>query len=545
MRVRKACALGGWVMSAWLAAMPVAYGQEWIYTVRPGDTLWSITAEHLVKMDYWPKLQALNGVADTEQLPPGSKLRIPVAWLKRLPAMAQVVSVQGQAQATLAATGQSAPIQVGQFLESGDSVQTGPDSNVTLEFGDGSRALVQADSQLTLESLRSRGRTKVMDTVLSLLQGRVENRVIPRLEAGSRYQISTPVATSAVRGTHYRLGMDSGAETARTEVLEGGVALQGERGRRSVNKGFGALAQAGKPLAPPVALLAAPDTASLPPVVTRVPIQLRFPALKGAVAYRAQIAANARFETLLFDGVLTLPGVRGPDLPDGDYVLRLRAIDGQGLEGRDAYHRFRLHARPEPPLLVYPAHQSALLAPALRFEWSEPAKAVSYHFQLADDESFAAPLLDIANQPGSRLTPERTLEPRRYYWRVSVRDETGREGPFSDPQLVRVQPVLALEPPEVAAETMTFRWGAGLPGQQYEFQMARDADFEQIIVSRQVSEPQLTVPRPESGFYYLRMRLIDTDGFIGPYGATQRINVPPASYWPVGLVVFLALVLVL
>ena len=92
---------------------------------------------------------------------------------------------------------------------------------------------------------------------------------------------------------------------------------------------------------------------------------------------------------------------------------------------------------------------------------------------------------------------------------------------------------------------MTFRWGVGLPGQQYEFQMARDADFEQIIVSRQVSEPQLTVPRPESGFYYLRMRLIDTDGFIGPYGATQRINVPPASYWPVGLVVFLALVLVL
>ena len=189
MRVRKACALGGWVMSAWLAAMQVAYSQEWIYTVRPGDTLWSITAEHLVKMDYWPKLQSLNGVADTEQLPPGSKLRIPVAWLKRLPAMAQVVSVQGQAQATLAATGQSAPIQVGQFLESGDSVQTGPDSNVTLEFGDGSRALVQADSQLTLESLRSRGRTRVMDTVLSLLQGRVENRVIPRLEAGSRYQI--------------------------------------------------------------------------------------------------------------------------------------------------------------------------------------------------------------------------------------------------------------------------------------------------------------------------------------------------------------------
>lgn len=545
MQVMKACALYGLMLSAWLAAIPVAHSQEWLYTVRPGDTLWSITAEHLVRMDYWPKLKALNGVSDTEQLPPGSKLRIPIAWLKRLPALAQVVSVQGQAQATLAATGQSVPIQVGQFLESSDSVQTGPDGNVTLEFGDGSRVLVQADSRLALESLRSLGRTKAMDTVLSLLQGRVENRVVPRLEAGARYQISTPVATSAVRGTHYRFGMDGGTETARTEVLEGGVAFQGERGSRSVSKGFGALAQAGKPLAPPVALLAAPDTKDLPPVVTRVPIQLRFSALKGATAYRAQIAATERFDTLLFDGVLALPGVRGPDLPDGDYVLRLRAIDSQGLEGRDAYHRFRLHARPEPPLLIYPAHESALLAPSLRFEWSEPAKAASYHFQLADDERFTAPLLDIATHPNSRLTPEKTLEPRRYYWRVAVRDETGREGPFSDPQLVRVQPVLALQPPEVAAETMTFRWGAGLPGQKYEFQMARDAEFEEIIVSRQANEPQLTVPRPESGFHYLRMRSIDADGFIGPYGATQRIDVPPANYWPAGWVVFLALVLVL
>lgn len=545
MRAIKAGVLCGCMVLAWLAALPVAHSQEWLYTVRPGDNLWSITAEHLVRMDYWPKLQALNGVANPGQLPPGSKLRIPIAWLKRLPAMVQVISVQGQAQATLAATGQIVSIQVGQFLESGDSVQTGPDSNITLEFGDGSRTLVQADSQLILERLRSRGRTNVMDTVLSLLQGRVENRVIPRLEAGSRYQISTPVATSAVRGTHYRFGMDSGAEIARTEVLEGGVTFQGERGSRSVGKGFGALAQAGKPLAPPVALLAAPDTKSLPPVVTRVPIQLRFAALKGAVAYRAQIASTERFETLLFDGSLALPGVRGPDLPDGDYVLRLRAIDAQGLEGRDAYHRFRLHARPEPPLLIYPAHESAVLAPSLRFEWSEPAKAVAYHFQLADDEGFATPLLDIADHLNPKLTPERTLEPRRYYWRVAVRDNTGREGPFSDSQRVRVQPVLALQPPEVAAETMTFRWGAGLPGQKYEFQMARDTDFEDVIVSRQVSEPQLTVPRPDSGFHYLRMRSIDTDGFIGPYGATQRIDVPPASYWPAGWVTFLALILVL
>ena len=92
---------------------------------------------------------------------------------------------------------------------------------------------------------------------------------------------------------------------------------------------------------------------------------------------------------------------------------------------------------------------------------------------------------------------------------------------------------------------MTFRWSAGLPGDRYEFQLARDASFEDIAVSREVAEPQLSVSRPSSGFYYLRIRTIDASGATGPYGPTQRIDVPPASYWPIGLVVFLTLVLVL
>jgi len=75
--------------------------------------------------------------------------------------------------------------------------------------------------------------------------------------------------------------------------------------------------------------------------------------------------------------------------------------------------------------------------------------------------------------------------------------------------------------------------------------LAKDINFEEIVISTRVSEPQLTMPRPESGFHYLRMRSIDADGYVGPYGPVQRIDVPPASYWPYGAVIFLTLVLVL
>lgn len=522
-----------------------ARSQEWLYTVRPGDNLWNLTTDYLTRMDYLPKLQAMNRVADPEYLPPGMKLRIPIAWLKRLPATAQVLNVQGQVRAVILDTNRTVSVESGLFLRNGDIVRTGPDSNVTLEFGDGSRLLLQADSELSMETLRAYGQTTIVDTRLRLRQGRVESQVTPRAKSGPRYEIWTPAATSAVRGTRYRVGMDPATAIARAEVLEGAVSFQGRRKTRTVSKGFGALAEIGKPPLPPVPLLAPPDTASLPPVVTRVPIQLGFPALKGAAAYRAQIAPDDRFETLLFDGASPSPAVRGPDLPDGDYVLRVRGVDARGLEGRDAYHAFRLHARPEPPFLIRPPHQGAVLEQSLVFEWAEPENAKTYRFQLAADEGFAAPLIDVADYAKSSLKPDRPLEPRHYYWRVAVRDSAGREGPFGDPQSFRLQPTPQLQPPEVTAEAMTFRWSAGLPGQQYEFQLAKDIHFEEIVISTRVTEPQLTISRPESGFHYLRMRSIDADGYVGPYGPVQRIDVPPASYWSYGTVIFLTLVLAL
>jgi hypothetical protein len=339
--------------------------------------------------------------------------------------------------------------------------------------------------------------------------------------------------------------MDPSAAVARAEVLEGVVEIKGAQRTRTLAKGFGALTDVGKPPSPPVPLLAPPVVRDLPPVVTRVPIQLSFPALKGAVAYRGQIAPDEKFETILFDGVSPAPQIRGPDLPDGDYVLRVRGVDPKGLEGRDAFHRFRLHARPEPPFLIQPVDKGAVLENALNFEWSEPQNAASFHFQLAEDERFTAPLLDMPDYTKLRLIPDRSLEPRHYFWRVATRNSAGQEGPFSDPQSFRVQLTPKMQDPEVTADTMTFRWSAGLPGQQYEFQLAKDRDFETLAVNQRVSEPQLTIPRPESGHHYLRMRTIDPDGYVGPYGPVQRIDVPPENYWPYGVVIVLGLILAL
>jgi len=536
----------GWLLYFGLGAATIAHSREWVYTVRPGDNLWNITADYLIRMDYWPRLQALNQVADPQRLPPGMKLRIPVAWLKGQPTATQVLSVQGQVEAVIQFTGRTIAVDSGQLLHNGDEIRTGPKGSATLEFGDGSRLLLQADSQLIIDTLDKYGENTLVDARLRLPQGRVESRVTPRQNVRTRYEIWTPAAVSAVRGTDYRLSMDSTTATARTEVLQGAVDVKGARATRRVAKGFGALATKDKPPELAVRLLPAPSVAGLPSKITRVPVQFDFSGLPGASAYRAQIAADERFETLLFDGASPAPQVRGPSLPDNDYILRIRGIDARGLEGLDAYHRFRLHARPEPPFLVRPDQQATVPEKTPAFEWTESAAAAAYHFQLAGDERFGSLVLDLPDYTQPRLIPDQRLAPGVYYWRVATQDAAGGKGPFSDPQQFRLLPTPEVQPPEVIENTLVFRWSAAaLPGQSYQIQLAKDSHFQEIVADRKVDEPRLAIAWPESGFRYLRMRTIDPDGYAAPYGPVQRIDIPPRSYWPFGLGAVLMLMLAL
>lgn len=521
-----------------------AYAQEWLYTVRPGDNIWNLTEEYLSDMRYWRRLQSLNQVTDPEHLPPGSRLRIPIAWLRVQPTVARIQEVRGEANVTLAATGQTIAASPDLPLHAGDKISTGQDGSATLQFGDGSSLLLQPDGELVMDMLTAFGESGMVDTRMRLQRGRVDSRAAPRQGPSTRYEIWTPAAVTAVRGTRYRVSTEADRPLSRAEVISGQVGVSGGGKTRLVPASFGTVAKVGVPPLPPVRLLSAPDVTGLPRLIERVPIGLEIPVLPGAVRYRVQISASDDFYTLLFDGISDSTRFRGPDLPDGEYTMRLRGIDSQGLEGLDGYHRFTLNARPEPPTLAEPKPETIVYDTAPTFQWSEPQQASSFHFQLADNTDFNAPLVDTADLSKATLTPDLDLQSGSYFWRVATRDTTGETGPFSDPQSFKLQPAPTVEPPKVDGNDMVLRW-SGLPGQHYQFQLAKDSRFEQIVVDTATSEPQVRIPRPESGFYYLRIATTDPDGYRGPYGPPQRITVPPESYWPLGIFAILVMVLAL
>lgn len=519
-----------------LSGRALAQGPEWLYTVRPGDTIWSVTDRYLVSMRYWQDLQRLNDISDPYRLQPGQRLRLPIEWLAIQPVPVEVVSVSGEVVAKVwHEGGAERGVAAGDSLHAGDELRTGEEANAVLQFADGSRLSVRAGSTLALDTVSAYGDSGMTDTRIRLQRGRLDTRAHEAQGPATRFQIQTPAAVSAVRGTEYRVGVTDRGERAVTEVLVGKVAVAGAGVDRLVAEGFGTVTVTGREPEPPRPLLEPPDLASAETKLDRIPFLVVWPPLAGANGYRAQVSSDASFEVVIADRVTVSSRLLGPDLPDGNYWLRVRGIDPAGIEGRSAVMELELDARPVPPVLVTPGPDATVRDPAPELSWSRPEGIGRFRLQIAGDSDFRNLVLDTDAARGGGAHPQQPLEAGSYHWRIASIADDGEEGPFSDPQQFTFRPVPPspeLEAPELEEDELVLRWSAAEPGQQYRLQLARAAGFDSPLVDAQLSEPRFALTGFEPGVYYLRLATVDIDGYQGPFGPPQQVTVPVGTTLP-------------
>lgn len=518
--------------AAALAAAAVPQATIVDVRVQRGDTLVALLRDGAD----WTSVQRANRIADPKRLQPGSILRIPAALLREQPTVAEVVHAYGQVSVMRASTASPLPLAAGDSVAAGDVVRTGAQSSATLRFSDGARVLVRPDSELKVERLaQSRAGAS---TTLRLHHGSADSTVPPAEgTAPRRYEMRTPQANLGVRGTEFRTSADG--TTTRVEVLEGRVGARRDGAVRTtaeslVAAGFGAVSAAdASGMAAPRALPDAPVLAGLPERIERLPLRLPWQA-DAANRVRAQVFSTETPPRLLLDGAFDAAPARWTeDLPDGRYELRVRSIAPDGLEGRDTRAAFVLDARPEPPFIAAPAADSRTIDESVRLAWTRNAGAARVRLQVADTPDFAAPRIDRNDLDATELRVALPLG--THHWRVASIAPDGEQGPFSDAQrFARIAPPPAPPPaqPQADAQGLLLRWpGAAPSGTRWQVQVAREPGFAQPLVDATVAEPQWLLRDPAAGDWFLRVRTIDADGFIGPFGETQRIEVPRSPWW--------------
>lgn len=321
--------------------------EYWEYTFRPGDNLWNIAKKYTTSVNNWKEIQHINKIrygAD-RKIRPGTRVVIPVAMLKLQPTPAVVIAVSGDVK-LVKANGDQAIIKTGDKLYMGDRVTTTEGQTLRLQFADKSELQVLSNSEVMLDKLSYYKKAGMVDTRVRLNSGSV-NTWVEKQNKDSHYEILTPAAITAVRGTAFRLSTDE-HNVSRTEVTEGVVAVSAGDAEKDVQDGFGIVAERDKPLPEPVKLLPAP-VLTTEESADKKQHTISWNALDGAVSYRYQLASDKDFNYLLQDKSVSSTQLVLTDLEPGDYFFKVRGIDKLKLQGLDASTSFEQQDIPEPP----------------------------------------------------------------------------------------------------------------------------------------------------------------------------------------------------
>ncbi|MEW8239252.1 MAG: FecR domain-containing protein [Candidatus Thiodiazotropha taylori] len=499
---------------------------DWVYTVVEGDNLWDFSAKHLDSVMRFEQLRKLNNIKNPKRLQPGSWLRVPMKWIRSNAVPARIGLLEGKVRIIRADGSAENSLQSGVLIHLGDTLNTGQNSSASVIFADNSSLTLYSDTEMRFDHLSAYGETGMVDSRVHLGQGRMETKVKPTSGPGSRFEIHTPSAITAVRGTAYRAAVSPSGDSSSIEVLEGNVVVSGAEQETLVSAGFGTQVALGKAPAEPRKLLPSPNLHELPAPLRALQWQLSWQSLDGANSYRAEISSSADFDVLQWEAVVQEPQVKLPDLADGDYWFRVRGIDEVGLEGNSAVQSLLLNRHPQPPTSLSPADDEMLDVAGVELKWQQISDVRGYLLEVAADHSFEEIVFKKEIDDKGEFVVTELTQPGRYFWRVAAIAEDGEVGPSGAIRSWRLR--ADIEAPNVVVTAteahVASSWQALKPGYRYHVQLAHDADFEQLEFDQIISANEQTFAHIYSQLRYLRVCAVDEDDYHGPWSSVQKVD---------------------
>ena len=521
-------------------AAPPADDPMLAYTVTAHDTLIGLNRTLFASPKAWPEIARINKLPDPNRITPGQVLMVPTRLLHSKEVPARLVSAFGDVRIA------DKPAQAGATFNVGDPISTGDSSTAVVELADGSHVKLAPDTEGRLDEHRRfqiKATRAAIDEglvagTLRLVRGSIEVFATKVLRARP-LEVSTPTAVIGVRGTSYRVRNDvtpatatsKQVDTAATEVLEGKVNAQVIAATPlavDVPAKFGAPLPAGKlPVVLP--LPPAPDLSTAPRLADHLPLRLR---IAGNTPLRVQFASDAAFDRIALDfRVAAGDEVRIPELADGTWHVRARRISPEGLEGFDGLATIEVRAHPEPPFLVQPIGGAKSSVGDVPLRWTQNPEAAGYRVEVARDAAFTqiAMLAENVRGESAVFRPVGTAfgaPDGVYFWRVESLRADGSAGPLGESQAFALRPVPRAPLGDLSPDgsRIELAWG-GNADDRAQVELARDADFREIVDRGDFTGPRGRLARPPAGTYFARFRFIEPDGFQTAWSGSVKIGV--------------------
>ncbi len=484
-----------------------AFTNDWLYTVRPNEAASKIGKSYLVNPYRIDEVLAYNNIVDADNLVAGTVLKIPVNYLKFGPARVQVTSVQGNVLIQNAY--KESPLSTLHSVKLGDKIITGESSSAMLRFADGSELLLGSQSELIFDVLTQWGRTGMVDSRMRLLKGSAEGRVNKLQGSKSKFEVHTPSAVATVRGTEFRVrvGKDN-SSVSFNEVSEGKVQVANNAAASLVPMGFGLVAEEGKKSDNVIELLPAPNLIGAELEYYGTMAELAWQQEQGAKAYRLELFEGNEAVSLIDSNLLSSAKAKIENLAVGDYTVRVRSVDDNGLEGLDRQHSFFVNGK------ILPPKRAASLThfdinKKVEMSWQKDQMFSAYHYQVSDSKTFDNILRERETR-SSKVTLRERLPIGTYYWRV-LGKSTEKNSSYSlpIPFTVHLPKTIKVEVFDVKeGEAINAKWNNFGQSQKFEWQLATDKEFKNITQQGTTNENKVALKATNKGYYYFRVAQI-------------------------------------
>jgi len=495
--------------------------QEWHYTLRPADSLQKVGMNLLSRQYSWTDLVHYNRIEDVASLQPGSIVRIPMHWLKQQPKPATVMSISGSAMIKRITDTHFQVMTPDMSIQVGDEVLT-RNGSVLIKFADGSILRLDKNSNLVFNKLSHFGHTGMVDTRMRLKKGMLSTEVMP-LVKGSRYEISTPSAVAAVRGTKFR--METNGKNTQIEVTEGFVEFNHAHGSTVVSEGEGARVKQGSAIIEKTRLAPAPEPKFADSTISDLPATLTWKDKQAAKNYRYQLIDKGNGDQRVQTSTLTKPEVTLSHVQNGHYQVAMRSINNNGFEGMDASSDLEVNIASLVPELIAPLDGSILDNPMPKFIWKFKGKDELAKLEIATDPDFESIITAYEFELSSHITPNSKLAPGDYFWRVvALADDSEQSVSSARALSIRglMAPVKILSVNYINDQVGLF-WKNLKQSRGYILQVSDSANFLNILKEETLNKPNAHLKLTPGKRYYARVKGVGDSLYKSNYGPTKEL----------------------